>query len=425
MQVLKSSVIYLGSSILNKAIPFLLLPILTKYLSPAEYGVLSIFQLMISFYTAFVGMNMSMNISKNFFKYNKQETSLMIGNILIILSLTTLIYFLITLGLSFFYQEIFSVPSNWVILIPLLSFMFMVNTINLTILRNQDRAYLFGVFEVINTAINMGVTILLLIMYHYGWYSRVGGIIIAYGLFFMISLFYMKKNGFIIFRYDSEETSKILRLSIPLIPHVLGGIIISLSDRFFIERMVNLEMVGIYSVGYMFGMVVLLFTSAFLKAWSPWFYKMLSDINEKKKRNIVRYSYLYILATFLIAFGVSIFAKFIIPYVVDSSYAGAEVYVFWIAIGYAVHGIYKIFFPYLVHISKTSFLAVSTVIAAVLNLFFNYFLIKEFGAIGAAYSTVLSFIISASLVFWYQQKHFNMPWLLDLQRLTTIKSNNE
>ena len=172
-------------------------------------------------------------------------------------------------------------------------------------------------------------------------------------------------------------------------------------------------------------MVVLLFTSAFLKAWSPWFYKMLSDINEKKKRNIVRYSYLYILATFLIAFGVSIFAKFIIPYVVDSSYAGAEVYVFWIAIGYAVHGIYKIFFPYLVHISKTSFLAVSTVIAAVLNLFFNYFLIKEFGAIGAAYSTVLSFIISASLVFWYQQKHFNMPWLLDLQRLTTIKSNNE
>ena len=413
MQVLKSSVIYLGSSILNKAIPFLLLPILTKYLSPAEYGVLSIFQLMISFFTAFVGMNMSMNISKNFFKYNKQETSLMIGNILMILSLTTLIYFFITLGLSFYYQEIFSVPSNWVILIPLLSFMFMVNTINLTILRNQDKAYLFGVFEIINTAINMGVTILLLIMYHYGWYSRVGGIIIAYGIFFIISLFYMKKNGFIILRYDREESRKILKLSIPLIPHVLGGIIISLSDRFFIERMVNLEMVGIYSVGYMFGMVVLLFTSAFLKAWAPWFYKMLSDVDDKKKRNIVRYSYLYILATFVIAFGVSIFAKFIIPYVVDVRYAGAEIYVFWIAIGYAVHGVYKIFFPYLVHISKTSFLAVSTVIAAVLNLIFNYFLIKEYGAIGAAYATVFSFIASASLVFWYQNKHFKMPWLLN------------
>ena len=271
MQVLKSSVIYLGSSILNKAIPFLLLPILTKYLSPDEYGILSIFQLMISFSTAFVGMNMSMNISKNFFKYTKQQTSLMIGNILMILSLTTLIYFVITLGVSFYYQEIFSVPSNWVVIIPLLSFMFMINTINLTILRNQEKAYLFGVFEVINTAINMGVTILLLVMYHYGWYARAGGIIVAYTLFFIISLLHMRKNGFIILRYDREEARKILKLSIPLIPHVVGGIIIALSDRFFIERMVSLEMVGIYSVGYMFGMVVILFTDAFLKAWSPWF----------------------------------------------------------------------------------------------------------------------------------------------------------
>jgi O-antigen/teichoic acid export membrane protein len=394
------------------------LPILTEYLSPDEYGVLSIFQLLISFSTAFVGMNMSANISKNFFKYNKQQTSLMIGNILMILSLTTLIYFVITLGVSFYYQEIFSVPSNWVVIIPILSFMFMINTINLTILRNQEKAILFGIYEIANTAVNMGVTILLLLMYHYGWYSQAVGITIAYTLFFIISLLHMRKNSFIILRYDRKEARKVMKLSIPLIPHVVGGIIISLSDRFFIERMVSLEMVGIYSVGYMFGMVVMLFTDAFIKAWSPWFYKMLPDADNTKKIKIVKYSYLYILATFIIAFGISIFAKFIIPYVVDVRYVGAEIYVFWIAIGYAVHGVYKIFFPYLVHISKTSFLGVSTVIAAVLNLIFNYFLIKECGAIGAAYATVLSFIISASLVFWYQNKHFKMPWGLVNEKLT-------
>jgi len=394
------------------------LPILTEYLSPDEYGVLSIFQLLISFSTAFVGMNMSANISKNFFKYNKQQTSLMIGNILMILSLTTLIYFVITLGVSFYYQEIFSVPSNWVVIIPILSFMFMINTINLTILRNQEKAILFGIYEIANTAVNMGVTILLLLMYHYGWYSQAVGITIAYTLFFIISLLHMRKNSFIILRYDRKEARKVMKLSIPLIPHVVGGIIISLSDRFFIERMVSLEMVGIYSVGYMFGMVVMLFTDAFIKSWSPWFYKMLPDADNTKKIKIVKYSYLYILATFIIAFGISIFAKFIIPYVVDVRYAGAEIYVFWIAIGYAVHGVYKIFFPYLVHISKTSFLGVSTVIAAVLNLIFNYFLIKKCGAIGAAYATVLSFIISASLVFWYQNKHFKMPWGLVNEKLT-------
>ena len=410
MQVIKSSVIYLGSSILNKAIPFLLLPILTKYLSPEEYGVLSIFQLMISFFIAFVGMAIHTNVSKNFFKYTKKQTSLMIGNILIILLLTTLLYFLITLGILFFYEEIFSVPSNWVAIIPILSLMFMINTINLTILRNQDKAVLFGIYEIANTAVNMCVTISLLLIYHYGWYSQAIGITIAYTLFFIISLFHLRKNGFIILKYDRAEAKKILKLSIPLIPHAVGGIIITLSDRFFIEKMVGLEMVGIYSVGYMFGMVVILFTDAFLKAWSPWFYKFLSNTDNINKIKIVKYSYLYILATFTIAFVISIFAKLIIPYVLDARYVGAEIYVFWIAIGYAVQGVYKIFFPYLVHISKTSFLAVSTVIAAGVNLLLNYFLIREFGTIGAAYSTVLSFIVSASLVFWYQNKHFKMPW---------------
>ncbi len=414
MQVIKSSLIYLGSSVLNKAIPFLLLPILTKCLSPEEYGILSIFQLLISFSIAFVGMAMQTNISKNFFNYTKKQTSLMIGNILIVLSFTTLIYFIISLVLSFYYQEIFSVPSNWVIIIPVLSFMFMINTINLTILRNEEKAVLFGIYEIANTAVNMSVTILLLLTYHYGWYSQALGITVAYAIFFIISLLHMQKNGFILLRYDRAESRKILKLSIPLVPHVVGGIIIALSDRFFIERMVSLEMVGIYTVGYMFGMVVVLFTDAFLKAWSPWFYKMLSNADNTKKIKIVKYSYLYILATFIIAFSISMFAKFIIPYVVDIRYAGAEIYVFWIAIGYAFHGVYKILFPYLVHIDKTAFLGVSTVIAAALNLVFNYLLINQFGAIGAAYSTVLSFIVSASLVFWYQYRFIKMPWLFNV-----------
>ena len=68
MQIVKNSVIYLGSSILSKSIPFLLLPILTKYLSPAEYGNLSIFLIFISIYGAFVGMALHTNIAKNYYK---------------------------------------------------------------------------------------------------------------------------------------------------------------------------------------------------------------------------------------------------------------------------------------------------------------------------------------------------------------------
>lgn len=410
MQLIKTSTIYLGSSILNKSIPFLLLPILTKFLSPEEYGILSIFQLMITFYSAFIGMSIHTNISKNFHNYSKQKLAVLMGNILLILCCSTIIFLIPTYIISLSHDQIYSIPSNWLPIIPIISFMLMLNIINLTVLRNEEKALTFGSYEIVNTLINAGVTIVLLIAYNYGWQSRAIGIIVAYFIFFITSIIYLKKNDYLSLKIDYSEIKQILKISLPLIPHVIGGIIISLSDRLFIEHMVGLKMVGIYSTGYMFGMFVRIFTDAFINAWSPWFYKMLSSPTEEKKKKIVRYTYLYIVAIFIIAFFISLFSKWIIPLFIDDRYAGANQFVFWIAIGYAIHGIYKIFFPYLVHINKTSFLGFSTFLTAILNLLLNYILIKYHGAIGAAYATAISFTLSTILVFWFQLKNYNMPW---------------
>ncbi len=133
---------------LNKAIPFLLLPILTTHLATDEFGVMSIYLMMINFFSAFIGMAIHTNVAKNFFKYSQEQLALMIGNILIILSVSTLFYFLITLGLSFIYSDFFSVPSIWILIIPLISLMQMITSINLTILRNEGKAVLYGVFEI-------------------------------------------------------------------------------------------------------------------------------------------------------------------------------------------------------------------------------------------------------------------------------------
>jgi len=411
MTLIKNSIIYLGGTILNKAIPFLLLPILTSYLATDEFGVMSIYLMMISFFSAFIGMSIHINVSKNFFKYSREQLALMIGNILIILCVTTLFYFLITLIASSVYDEVFSIPSVWLLIIPLISLMQTITSINLTILRNEGKASLYGVFEVTNTLLNIGIALLVLIQFDMGWFSRPVGIISAFSVFGVISIFYMFRNGYINMSYSTKEIKKILKLSLPLIPHVIGGIVIGLSDRFFIEEMISIEMVGIYSVGYMFGQVVMIFTEAFIMAWSPWFYKMLAEPTEEKKRRIINFSYLYIIATFGTAVFISVLAKLLIPYFLDERYKDAGDYVFWIAIGYAIHGVYKIVFPYIVHVNKTAFLAVSTTVAAVLNLVFNYVLIDYYGAIGAAYATGIAFGVSAILVFWYQNKHYKMPWI--------------
>src|SRR3989344_4862395 len=70
----KSAFIYGVSSAINGAIPFLLLPILTRFLNPADYGIVTVFTTLISFYNVFIGLNINGAVfNKYFFSSGKND----------------------------------------------------------------------------------------------------------------------------------------------------------------------------------------------------------------------------------------------------------------------------------------------------------------------------------------------------------------
>ncbi|MDP1521030.1 oligosaccharide flippase family protein [Porticoccus litoralis] len=408
--MIRNAFTYLGSSIVNKAAPFLLLPFLTRFLGPAEFGALSIFLVINGLFFAVIGMGIHTNISKNFFASSRSELAVLIGNMLFVLGAGSLLILLLCLGVALTTEQFLSIPAELWLVFPILSFMMMVNTINLTLLRNEGKAYVYAGFEVSNTSLSVAVTVILLAGFNFGWYSQVVGLLVANTVFFVVALLSIWRRGYLKFSVRKGVIQSILQLSLPLIPHALGGVVIAVSDRIFIERMVGLEAVALYSIGYSFGMIVGLFIDAFVKAWTPWFFKVLQVPVDKVKRDVVRYTYGYFAGVFVLAGVIALVSVIILPYVVHKSFSGAVDYIFWISMGCAVQGVYKIFFPYLVYINETSFLAVSTVLSAIINLILNYVFIQYFGAIGAAYSTLFSYALSAVLVFHYQSRRFPMPW---------------
>ena len=414
MKVVKNSIIYLSASIISKAAPFSLLPFATSYLAPNDFGILTMFLVMNSLFCALVGMSMHTSVTKNFFRKSKSEVALIIGNVFFVLCATTVFYLVISLMVFVVSESFFSIPSVFLLILPILAFLTMANQIHLTVLRNEGRAYTFGIFEVLNAFLSVGVTIFCMGYLSLGWFSQVIGVACASLQLSIIGIGYLYKRGYLNFIFSKVVAVSILKLSIPLIPHVLGGIVIAISDRLFIEQFVGLETVAFYSIGYSFGMIVALFTDALIKAWSPWFYQQLVEPDQECKLKIVRSTYFYLISVFVFAYVISVLGNFILPYVVDARYIDASIYIWWVALGYAFHGVYKIFFPYLVHINKTAFLGFSTFVAAIINLILNYLLIPEYGALGAAYATIFSFFISACLVFEYQRRKYPMPWLSSL-----------
>ncbi|MDZ7672401.1 MAG: oligosaccharide flippase family protein [Halanaerobiales bacterium] len=88
-------------------------------------------------------------------------------------------------------------------------------------------------------------------------------------IFIPIYLYIIFKN--IKFKFNYFMLKESLLFSLPLIPSLLSAWVINLSDRIFIERFFSMSDVGIYSLGYKLGGIVLIISAAFQKAYSPLF----------------------------------------------------------------------------------------------------------------------------------------------------------
>lgn len=408
--MVKASIIYLFSSLFGKAVPFLLLPLLTSYLNPVEFGLVAIIHLSMQFSQAFSGLCLNVNIPRKFFSQTRDERAVLIFNSYLVLFFSCFMLFGLLAILAIYSSDVFGIPDRWLMVMPVLAFMGMSNLINLTLIRTREKPFMFMGFEVSQSILNLFLTIYFVVFLNMAWEGRVLAIALSMFVFGVIAVVSLVRQGYFKVLINLEYIREILSVSLPLIPHAIAGIIITVSDRFFIEKMIGMEEVGIYSVGYYFGMVVMLFSDAFVKAWSPWFFKKMAVGGTTEKKAIVKYTYFYIVALMVGAFIYSFIAVWLLPFVVTEQYMPAAAYIPWICFGYIAFGVYQIFFPYLVYCKKTQFVAVATVTAACFNLIGNYYLIDIYGAIGAAYSTIIAFSLSAFIVSWYSRKLVIMPW---------------
>lgn len=408
--MLTKFIIYIVAGTLNRAIPFLLLPVITRYLSPAEFGVWSIFQALMALAIPLVGMNSPINITRSYYRLNKDEIAKLIGNLLIYVSAaSTLLIMVVSLTFAFGIN-FFGLPKIWIYAIPFISFSNMVNQFNLTVLRNRDQAKTYGLYEIAFTIFNIAVSVGLIIFAAFGWSAMAWGRLSASLIFSALSLLHLTHSGYFTWNFDLHRLKEILLISLPLIPHALGGIIIRLSDRLFIDVMLDKTQVGLYSIGFTFGSLVFLATESFNKAWSPWIHRQFADIDITRKKNIVRYTYYYYFGIILLAMVMTAVSCVLIDHVIDPSYRSAKQYVIWVSLGLAIQGMYFMVFPYFVHVGKTNILGLLTGITALLNMIGNYLLISINGTVGAAQSTLISYAFLFLTAWMYVIRAYPMPW---------------
>ncbi len=414
-KLLRTFGIYTTANLINALIPFLLLPLLTRYLSPSDYGIVSIFQVLLNVTLPFAGLNVVGAINRYYFE-KKIKFNLFVGNSFLILSLSSVILLILFLSFKDFILKLAfadaasEVEYYWLLMIVIAAFLQNLAQFILTIWQLKYKAKLYGTFRITRTLLDVGLSITLIIILKYTWDGRVFGQFAAIFLFGFIAMFILLKKKYLKISYNKEYTKFALLFGIPLIPHNLSGVIMSFSDRLFITNLVDISATGLYSVGYQVGMVVGLLQSSFNQAWVPWLFEQLKKNDKNLKYNIVKLTYVFsiILFTFAILWG--LLAPFLFDFLLGKDYYAAKKFVFWIAVGYSFKGMYMMFVNYLFFIKKTMKIAQITLISAGTNIILNFILIKNYGTIGAAIATAISLFISFVLAWILAARNYKMPW---------------
>ena len=407
-----NAAIYLGANILNAGIPFLLLPILTRVLTPADYGTVAMFGIVLSVLGAFTGLSVHGAIGVRYFQLEKKALAEYVGACVGILVTSTVVLFLLVAAFGSWLAVVSGVPSDWLLVAVVLSGFQFLGNIRLAIWQVSGEAKKYGAFQITQSLLNAAVSLVLILMVGMAWEGRVLGQAVAVMLFGIIALWWLSKDSLMRLSKGWRAHSRdALKFGVPLIPHVIGGLLIVAADRFVIVRLLDVAQAGIYMVALQVGQALGLMTESFNKAYAPWLMKNLSKPTEALRITIVRGTYLYFVLVLGVATVFGLLAPLFLGFLVGESFRAAGGLVIYIALGFAFGGCYFMVTNYVFFESKTKALAFVTLVSGLVNIPLMLILVGYSGITGAGQAFMLTNALSFIGTWWLAQKLHPMPWL--------------
>lgn len=411
-KIFKFTMIYTTANFLNIGIPFLMLPILTRYLSTYDYGLVATFQALRAASLIMVKMGAGDAVARAYYDRDKEgfQFRKYLFNAIVVISGMFIFLCIILLLTSSFASRTFSIPALWLLIIPIVALTNAITSILLKLWVFQGKPVSYSVFQIGNSIIDMSLSLFFIIVIGMEWKGRILGIGIAEIFAVTVSLFLLIYGKYLVYSVDFSYLKEILKYGVPVFIHSICFWVIGSVDRLFLNSMVGVSTTGIYSVGYSIAGIIGLAAGSFSMAWTPIFYEKLGSSNIHEKNKIVKLTYLYFICILLFASFLIIISPYILKIMVGRDYYGAERYIAWIAFANAFYAMYTMVCGYIFYSKKTNLIAKITFISAVLNLILTYILIKKNGAIGAAQATFCSYLFSFIATWYWGNKVYSMRW---------------
>lgn len=378
-----NTLIFAIANIGSKIVNFLLVPLYTNVLSRGEYGTA---ELVINC-TSIVIPIVSLSISNSLLRFGldkKLNVNTVFKNSSLVLLLGSFICFLLTPLFS-----TYSGIGEWAFVFSILCITQMIRNSFTLFTKTIERNELFAADAVIYT-FSLGIlNIIFLTVFKLG----VHGYLWAYVCANIISTVFIgiranAVNRILTSKADWLLLQKMLKYSIPMIVNALSWWVIHFSDRVMLEQMASVQEVGLYSAAAKIPNILSILLSVFTEAWT--ISSVLEYDNDRDERF---YSNVFSFYIFGLCGLATIFLAVLKPFM--QLYVGPDFKISWIYVPLlilaSVYGAISTFVGPLYSAAKKNVAAtITTIGGGVINIVFNYLLIRKYSIMGAVIATLIA-----------------------------------
>ncbi|MBU2511651.1 oligosaccharide flippase family protein [bacterium] len=314
----KDSSIFTFAIYLPVAVNFFLIPFYWQKLTPTDFGIIAIVEIITVYISIFSGLKLEESVKRFYYEWDVDSRKENITTLWIIQWGSNVVFGLLALAIVYLSHDFFfpDVAFKYFIL-GLISYtletLFVLPT---TLVRVQKRPVLFSVISLTKSFLLIGFNIYFILILQWGLTgffiaNLIGhGIIAVLGLSIMISVFTWK--------FNYKELKVAFRFSLPLIPTLAIASISKTVDKILLQKFVSTEALGLFSQALKISGLINKLYQAIKTSYVPFLYKFIFE--DKRNEVVFRMSKFYLAPLFIASFSLFVFADEIIIWIDRPAY---------------------------------------------------------------------------------------------------------
>jgi len=403
--------LYTATAIIARFGLLLFVPVFWRKLTPTDYGVIAVTELIGAFLGTFLILSLDAAVSRFYYEWPEADRPRRLGALWVV-SWSSAVGLgvgsagvLILLGSALFPDIPFYPYLFWGVLYAILG---RLKFFTQTVLRIRQQPMQYSFLTLGGFALQLGLSLYWVVGREAGLEGYFWALNLSEGVSVLGCALWLSTCATPCVR--GAGLRQALQFSVPLIPNTLLGNLAGVLDRWLLQHVASLEVLGLYAISLKFVNMLAVLHEALKMSFAPFLFKAVSEQGTRAAHLIGRVRLFYLWPLLLSGIGLAVLIEDFVRLAGRADYYPVAQYVPILVVPALVEVLPAYFGSGLLLAQRTDRMWIPTALRLLLTVVGGWLLIVQWQLVGVLVTRYLVAIPAVGLSIWLSQRYYSIPW---------------